>query len=253
MEVLLYLYIGLIGLCLGSFFNVVGLRLPKGNLWTRSRSYCPSCERTLKARDLYPVFSYIFLRGACRTCRAPISPLYPSVELMTATLFVFAYWQFGLTGEWVVSLILISLLMIVVVTDLRYMLIPDKLLLFFAPFLLVFRLFIAPFEFWWQPLLGSAVGFSLLLLIAIISKGGMGGGDIKLFAVLGLTLGWEKVLLTFMFACLIGALMGGILLLLKKVKRKQPIPFGPFIVAGALISYFYGMDLIHWYRAISGF
>lgn len=253
MELFIIIYLAVLGLCLGSFYNVVGLRLPNGNLLTRARSYCPSCDRTLSAKDLYPLFSYLFLKGKCRSCQAPISPLYPLIELSTATLFVFAFWQIGFDLELLVAFLLISLLMIIIVTDIRYMLIPNKLLLFFSPFFIGLRLFVVPFEHWWELPLGAAVGFGLLLLIAIISKGGMGGGDVKLFALLGAILGFELVLLAFMFSCFFGAAIGGFLMLTGKVKRKQPIPFGPFIVLGTLLSYFYGHDLIHWYLHISGF
>ncbi len=176
-----------------------------------------------------------------------ISPLYPFVEGMTGLLFVASFLVFGWTGETIVSIILISMLAIIFVSDIRYMLIPDKVLLFFAPIFLALRLLWMPLDPWWDALVGAGVGFGLLLLIAVVSRGGMGGGDIKLFAVLGLVLGWQDTLLAFFFSCLYGAMIGGIGLLLGKVERGKPIPFGPFIVLGSITAYFFGGILVEWY------
>lgn len=127
------------------------------------------------------------------------------------------------------------------------MIIPDKVLLFFAPIFLIFRFTIAPLEPWWNPLLGAALGFSLLILIAVVSKGGMGGGDIKLFAVIGIVVGWKGVLVAFFLATLIGAVIGIIGLATRKMERGKPIPFGPYIVIGTLISYFFETEILHLY------
>lgn len=132
--------------------------------------------------------------------------------------------------------------MIIFVSDVTYMVIPDKVLLFFTGLFLLERIFI-PLEPWWDSIAGAAVGFFILLLIAVVSKGGMGGGDIKLFALLGIVVGIKIVLLSFFIATLYGALFGVIGLITGKLKRKNPIPFGPFIAAGTLTAYFYG-DLI---------
>src|SRR5699024_4736589 len=128
-----------------------------------------------------------------------------------------------------------------------YMLIPNKLLLFFLPIFIILRI-IEPLTPWHSSITGAIVGFVLLAFIIIASKGGMGAGDMKLFGVLGLVLGLKKVLLTFFLASLFGALLGGVLILLKIINRKQAIPFGPYIVLAALISYFYGDDIISLYN-----
>jgi leader peptidase (prepilin peptidase)/N-methyltransferase len=236
----------ILGAVLGSFFNVVGLRVPKGESIISPPSHCPNCGRWLTAGDLIPVVSYFFLRGKCRSCRSKISFIYPLVELLTASLFAFAYMYSGLNATLIVSGALISLLIIIFVTDIRYQIIPDKLLIFFALFFLIIRLFI-PFRPWLDGLFGAGVGFGTLLLIAVISRGNMGGGDIKLFAVLGFVLGVKGVLLAFFFSCLYGSVIGICALLSGKIKRGQPIPFGPYIVLGTLTSYFYGETLWHWY------
>jgi leader peptidase (prepilin peptidase)/N-methyltransferase len=247
MMVFIYLYIFIIGITLGSFYNVVAMRVPVGESIVRPRSHCTSCKRDLGARDLVPLFSYVMLRGRCRVCKQSISPLYPVTEFMTGLLFIASFVVFGWTWETVVSMLLMSLLAIIFVSDLRYMLIPDKVLLFFFPLFLLLRVTVAPLEPIWDTFVGAVLGFMLLLAIAVVSRGGMGGGDIKLFAVLGLVLGWQDVLLAFFFSCFYGAIIGGIGLLIGKVERRKPIPFGPFIVLGTITTYFIGSSLVEWY------
>ncbi|OIJ10570.1 prepilin peptidase [Anaerobacillus alkalilacustris] len=250
MYFLLYLYTLTLGLVLGSFYNVVGLRVPNGQSIVRPRSHCSKCKRTLSALELIPVISYIFQKGKCKGCGTKISPIYPFIEATTGLLFVYAFHQFGFTSETIVAWVFISLLIIIFVSDIHYMIIPDQVLLFFAPFLLVMRLFLAPLDTWWNPFLGAVIGFTLLLAIAIISKGGMGGGDIKLFAVIGVVLGWQGVLLAFFLSTLIGAIIGIIGLTLGKIRRGEPIPFGPFIVIATLITYFFEKEIFTWYWSL---
>ncbi|WP_411333518.1 prepilin peptidase [Metabacillus indicus] len=241
------------GLLLGSFYNVVGLRVPMKQSIVAPRSACPGCGHTLTAGELIPVVSYVLQGGKCKKCKARISPLYPFVEGMTALLFAAAALLLGWTGELAVALTLISLFMIIFVSDVKYMVIPDKVLLFFGG-LLVFERILIPLSPWWDPLAGAAAGFSLLYAIAFVTRGkGMGGGDIKLFAVLGLALGWKLVLLAFFLSCLAGSLAGGIAMLLGKAKRKEPMPFGPSIMAGTLAAYFFGEPLIDWYIRLIGY
>jgi leader peptidase (prepilin peptidase)/N-methyltransferase len=235
-----------VGSVLGSFYNVVGLRVPEKISIITPRSHCPVCQRTLTATDLIPVFSYIFLRGKCRGCGSRISPIYPAIELGTGLLFMLALYQFGFSLELIVALTFISLLVIIFVSDITYMLIPDKVLLFFLPILVLERIFI-PLEPWWDPLLGGASGFLLLFLIAVISNGGMGGGDIKLYLLIGIVLGFKLTILSFFIAVLIGAVYGIGGMLIGKHKKRQPIPFGPFIAIGALCAYFYGENIFAWY------
>ena len=186
LNILFIILILIYGLILGSFFNVVGLSVPIKQSFTTRRSACPSCGKTLSALELIPVLSYLIQGGKCRGCKARISPLYPIIELLTGILFVLAPLILGWQAELIVAWTLISLLIIITVSDIKYMLIPDKILIVFAGIFLVERIFI-PLTPWWDSLLGAVIGFSLLLVIAMVSKGGMGGGDIKLFAVLGLS------------------------------------------------------------------
>ncbi|RFB17687.1 prepilin peptidase [Bacillus sp. HNG] len=247
----LYLYILVLGLVLGSFFNVVGLRIPVGESIVRPRSACPTCKHQLTAIELIPVFSYLIQGGKCRNCKKRISPIYASIELATAILFTISPMLVGWSKELIIAWTLISLLVIVFVSDLTYMIIPDKVLLFFAPVFLIERIFV-PLDPWWDMVVGSFVGFLLLYLIAIVSKGGMGGGDIKLYAVLGIALGWKLVLLSFFLATLIGTILGLIGIVIGKVKKGKPMPFGPSIVIGTLIAYFFGHELIALYIDLIG-
>jgi leader peptidase (prepilin peptidase) / N-methyltransferase len=243
---MIFIIILVYGLLLGSFFNVVGLRVPLKKSIVVPRSSCPTCGHQLKAYELIPVVSYIFQKGKCRGCKSRISPIYPIFELLTGILFALAPTVVGWSGELLVALTLISMFMIIVVSDIHYMIIPDKILIWFAGIFLLERIFM-PLSPWWDSLLGAVTGFLLLLLIAIVTKGGMGFGDVKLYALLGFVLGFKLVLLSFFLSTLYGAVIGGLALLFRIVKRRQPIPFGPFIAAGTLTAYFWGSEIINLY------
>ncbi|MFT9599054.1 prepilin peptidase [Mesobacillus sp.] len=242
MTLLLLIY----GLVLGSFYNVVGLRVPEGKSIVAPRSSCPQCGHQLRASELIPVVSYFIQRGKCRQCKVGISPVYPFFELLTGMLFAVAYLLIGWSGELVIALTLISLFIIITVSDLAYMVIPDKVLLVFAGIFIVERIFL-PLSPWWDSIAGAVAGFMILLFIALISKGGMGGGDIKLFALIGFAIGFKTMLLSFFFATFYGAFFGIGAMLLGFVKRKQAIPFGPFIALGSLTAYFFGEEILEWY------
>ncbi|KGR84835.1 prepilin peptidase [Lysinibacillus odysseyi] len=246
MEIVYSIFIALFGLVLGSFYNVVGLRVPKGESIVNPPSHCTSCDHRLTALELIPVLSYVMQGGKCRGCGAKVSPIYCITEIATAVLFVGSYLKFGFTAELAVALLFMSLLVIINVSDMAYMLIPNKILLFFLPLLMISRI-VSPLDPWWDSLLGAVVGFGILLLIAVISKGGMGGGDIKLFFVIGLVLGNVNTFLTLFLASLIGMIVGIVILKVRGQGRKTPIPFGPSIALGAIIAYFYGAELIEWY------
>ncbi|WP_195572205.1 prepilin peptidase [Paenibacillus sp. 1001270B_150601_E10] len=246
MTTLYFIYAAIAGLLLGSFYNVVGLRVPIGESIIRPRSHCTTCQRTLGAGELVPFFSYLVQKGTCKGCGTSISILYPLTEIGTAAMFVSMPMLIGWKPEVIVAWALISLLILICITDLQYMLIPDKILLVFAILFVALRIVI-PSGPWWDIPLGAAVGFSLLLLIAIVSKNGMGGGDIKLFAVLGLVLGWKGVLLAFLFSACYGTLIGVGGMVIGKVRKGQPMPFGPAIALGTMTSYLWGDRLLMWY------
>ncbi|WP_338083090.1 prepilin peptidase [Bacillus tianshenii] len=248
---MMYYYVQLftLALLLGSFYNVVGLRIPKGMSIVAPRSHCTSCKQTLTGIDLIPVLSYVFSKGRCRYCKQAVSPIYPLFELLTAVLFVLAPFLMGWTYELVIAWTLISMLIIIVITDIHYMLIPNKILLFFF-LLFIFERFFIPYQTLPNHLIGLAVGFAIPALVALLSKGGMGGGDIKLFAVLGFVLGWKMVILTFFLSSLIGMMAALIGMLFGKVKRGVPFPFGPSIAVAALIGYFAGEQILNLYFSL---
>ncbi|WP_112181497.1 prepilin peptidase [Paraliobacillus zengyii] len=246
MEVYYIVIFFIFGSVFGSFYNVVGLRVPNNNFLESERSYCPRCDKTLHWYELIPIISYLFQAGKCRNCKEKISPLYPTIELSTAFLFSFSYYFLGFQLELVMALILTSLCVIIVVSDITYMLIPNKILLFFLPFLIILRI-IDPLEPWWSSIAGAAVGFILLTLIILVSKGGMGAGDMKLFTILGIVLGYKGILLTFFLATIFGTIITLLLLATRRINRKSPVPFGPSICIAALTTYFFGSQIINWY------
>ncbi|RXT14715.1 A24 family peptidase [Ammoniphilus sp. CFH 90114] len=246
MEVTLSLFIISFFLILSSFLNVVAIRIPKGESISFPPSHCVKCSHRLRPLDLIPIASYVLLKGKCRYCKSPISIIYPLGEILTTSLLLFTYFQTGLSKELYVALPLVALLCTITISDLLYQIIPNKVNLFFFLYFSLLHFYYAPLPYT-DYLLGILAGGGLLLLIALVSRGGMGGGDIKLMAVVGMAIGWKLTLLSFFIASLIGGIVGFILLVTKKVKRKDPIPFGPFLALGTLIAYFWGVELIQAY------
>src|SRR5699024_9528325 len=246
MEIYWGVVMFLFGITLGSFYNVVGLRVPKKIPFSNDRSYCPTCEHQLSWSELIPVLSFVLQSGKCRHCKTKISFIYPVIELATGLLFLFSYIQLGFSLELITALIFMSMLMIIFVSDLHYMFIPNKILWFFLPLLVIMRVLV-PLDPWYNSIIGAVVGYGLLALIIILSNGGMGAGDMKLFGVLGIVLGLGNTLLTFFLASLFGAVIGIILKMRQKIGKGQPIPFGPYIVVAAIIAYFYVDKIIDFY------
>lgn len=249
MNLFISIYIFILGLIFGSFFNVVGLRVPVKQSIVNPPSQCPHCGNRLKARDLIPVLSWLMAKGKCRSCSAPISYVYPLGELATGFLFLWMYLTFGITWETLIGLLLISMSVIITVSDLKYMLIPNRILLAFVPLFIILR-FIYPLGSIWSHAAGALLGGGVLLLVVIITRGGMGMGDVKLFLLLGWVIGFPNLIPAFILACLAGTIIGGLLLLLRIVQRKQPIPFGPFLAFGALAAFAYGEGWISFYLSI---
>ncbi|SFM05705.1 leader peptidase (prepilin peptidase) / N-methyltransferase [Gracilibacillus orientalis] len=243
------LYSGLffvLGLVLGSFYNVVGLRIPQRTFLSSSRSACPTCNHTLKWYELIPVLSFLIQKGKCRYCQQSISYLYPTVELITGIGFQLSYLYLGISLDLWITFSLISLFSILLVTDLRFMIIPNKILLFFLPIFILLRVF-HPLEPWWSSITGSVAGYGIIALIIIVSRGGMGAGDMKLLGLLGVLLGFSYILLAFFIAILIGLLSSGLVLIKRGFKAKQEVPFGPTIVLGAIIALLFGDEIINAY------
>lgn len=243
-----------LGLVIGSFLNVVIARLPEHRgVW--GRSACPGCRAMIAWYDNIPVLSFVLLRGRCRACRMRISWRYPVVELATAALFALAYATFGLTPQLAVALALGAGLIAVTAIDLKHQIIPDVITLPGTVAGVVANLAIQRLH-WLESILGIVVGggiFWLILEGSILLTGreGMGGGDVKLGAMLGAFLGWKITLLAIFIAVITGGLLAVTLLALGIAGRRQPIPFGPFLAAGGVVGLFWGERLLTWY--LSGF
>lgn len=235
------------GLMIGSFLNVCIYRIPKKESIAYPPSHCTSCNTRLKAIELIPVLSFLFYRGKCRYCGSEISYRYPMVELLTALFITFLYMHFDLTSSFFMYSILACLLLVIAFIDYDTQEIPDGLII---AGLLTGIIFIALNGFksnYINSILGLLLGGGLFLLIAAVSGGAMGGGDIKLMGVLGLWFGCKLILSVSMIAFIIGAVVSILLIVLKIKNRKDYIPFGPFIVISALINILYGSEIISLY------
>lgn len=234
----------LIGLVCGSFFTVIGTRLPKGESIVLPSSHCESCQHQLTAYELLPVISFLALRGKCRRCGKKIHWLHPLIESVTGILFLMSYLTFGFSAELLVAWLFIALLAIVTVSDQLYLIIPDKVLVTLGLPLVIMRI-VSPLEPWWDAIVGSIFGFGLFTFIASVTKGGIGGGDIKLYFVIGLVLGLKLTFISIFVAAFIGLVVS----LFLRIKKGIPIPFGPSIAVGSMISYFYGDYLFALYMS----
>ncbi|MFP3893390.1 prepilin peptidase [Exiguobacterium indicum] len=246
MTIVFTVYFFLLGLLITSFTNVVGLRVPVGESIVHPRSHCPTCGHVLGPLELTPVLGYVVLGGKCRSCGQAISIKYPALELLGGMLYAYAFWQFGWSMELTLTLTLTSLLFILTMSDLAYMLIPNKILLFFLPIALIVR-YLSPLENWYNPIIGGIVGFVLLFVIFLASRRGMGAGDVKLFGLLGIFLGPLHVVIALFVSAFVGSVIGLTLLGTGRVRRKQPIPFVPSIAIGTLLTYYFADDWVSWY------
>lgn len=238
------------GLFVGSFLNVCIWRIPREESIAFPPSHCTGCGRRLKARELVPVLSFLCQRGRCAGCKAPISWRYPAVELLSTLIFVWVFFQFRWPG-YLIHAIFFAILLVIFFIDIDHQIIPNRLVLLLLAYTVVIQV-IAPMVPWPDALLGALLGGGLFLLLAVVSGGGMGGGDIKLVAVLGLWFGWAQLLLLMFLSFLGGGLVGGILLVLGIKKRKDGVPFGPFLVLAAFVVTMWGQQLINWYLRLSG-
>ncbi|HZV47916.1 MAG TPA: prepilin peptidase [Thermodesulfovibrionales bacterium] len=249
-----YIIIFVIGAVIGSFLNVCIYRVPRNLSIISPASRCPSCNMPIKPYDNIPFLSYILLGGKCRVCKAGISFRYPLVELLNAVLFVFVVWRFGFAWHTVIYGILCSALVVITFIDLDFQIIPDAITLPGILIGIVAGSLLMPDPFIRTSLLGfkaSVIGLlaggGLFYAIAVLSRGGMGGGDIKMMAMVGALMGWKSVLLTIFLGSLTGAVFGIFLMISKGKGRKTKIPFGPFLALGTVITLFYGQEIFSWY------
>lgn len=239
-----------LGTVLGSFLNVVIYRLPRGQSLVRPESRCPQCGTPIAPQDNIPLLSFVFLRGRCRWCRAPIGWRYPVVEA-TAGLLLAALWvRFAPARAWVplVAGGLFSLMLLAVfVIDLDHQVVPNAIT---YPGLAAGVLLAIPQGRLVPALLAAAGAGAFFLLIAVISRGGMGGGDIKLAAMIGAFLSWPAIAVALLLAFGLGAGAGVLLIVAKRRSRKDLIPFGPSLAAGGVAALFAADVLVRWYLGI---
>ncbi len=243
-----------IGVCIGSFFNVCIYRLPRGLSLVRPGSKCPKCGVKIRWWDNVPIMSFIVLRGKCRKCGCPISVEYPLVEVLTGICFLLLYIEFGPSLRLLSYGVFSSLLILAFFIDLHHKILPEVITLPGVASGILFSLAAGELR---QSLLGCAVGAGTVRLIVhlgkfIFKREAMGLGDVALAAMVGAYLGWRLLLVTLFFSFLSGSVVGLILVASKKKGMASEIPFGPFIAGSALAVAFYGPELLQIYLRLYG-
>lgn len=260
MIIVIYLAVFLLGLLFGSFLNVCIYRIPRGESVVHPPSHCTGCGNRLKLRDLVPILSYIFLKGKCRYCGSGISPRYPVIELATGLMYLLLFDRFGFTVDFIAYTYLMSILVAVFMIDFDHKIIPNGLVIAglvgtipIMAYHAIYPMEIYRDETWWSPLLGVLPGTGFLLLIALVglliykTDDAMGMGDVKLFAPIGIFLGWRLCFLALLLSVLLAGLTSLLLIITGKKKRKDTIPFGPFIVSATFIVIMWGWRILDWY------
>ncbi len=249
------------GAIIGSFLNVCIYRVPRDESIVRPGSRCTSCGNPVRFYDNIPVISYILLLGRCRYCKSKLSVRYPVIELLNALLYVVVLMRFGPGAPWVLLIyfVFVSALVVIFFIDLDHQIIPNGITLPGIPLALILGATVLPDPFLRQELLGlkaAVIGFlaggGFFYLIAVVGKAifkkdAMGGGDIKMMAMVGGLMGWKAVILTTFMGSLLGSIIGVALIQLKGREWGSRIPFGPYLALGALVSLFWGQDILFWY------
>lgn len=242
-SIVVYSFVFIFGLIVGSFYNVIALRTLSGEKLSFPPSHCTKCNHRLSFLDLFPVFSYVFLRGKCRYCKEKISPIYPIGELLTATSYTIIISQFGFTMDGLIQIVFITVMIWATMTDLKSTFVPDRFVIIGLTLVLILRIIHGVDLV--SYLIASASSFGLLLLILVLSKGKMGGADVKLYALIGLSIGLMDSIGSLFYASILGVLFQLPLIIANKgkVDREKEIPFVPFITLGVLCTYLF--DLFH--------
>ncbi len=256
---ILYGIVFIFGALIGSFLNVCIYRMPRDRsiVWPSSR--CTSCSNPIRPWDNVPILSFLLLGGKCRVCKARISLQYPLVEALNASCYVLLLWRFGPDWPFLIYALFASALIVITFIDLEFQIIPDRISLPGIPLGLLAGSLILPDPFmraeqlgWQSSLIGAASGFLFYYFIAfagekIFRKEAMGGGDIKMMAMVGGFLGWKGVILTTFLGSLFGSVIGVLMMLFRGREKGSQIPFGPFLALGALVSLYFGQEIIIWY------
>lgn len=254
MPAIFYIFAFVLGAVVGSFLNVCICRLPEDKSVVFPPSACPKCGYQLRWYDNVPFISFLLLRAKCRSCHAPISWRYPLVEALNGLLTLLLFMKFGISLTFLAMFIFCSSLVVITIIDLDHQIIPDEISLPGIVVGFIFACFL-PWNGWLNSLLGILLGGGSLFLVAwgyekLTGKEGMGGGDIKLLAMMGAFLGWRSVLFIIFSASLVGSVIGVTAMLIQKKDGKLAIPFGPFLAFGAILYVFYGRQIITWYLSI---
>ena len=237
---MIYALLFILGIIFGSFYNVVGLRLSKEESIVFPPSHCTSCNHKLSPLDMVPIFSYIFLKGKCRYCSKHISIKYPLFELLTGILFVLSYVKFGFTINTIVSIIFCSMLVIITISDLSSYIIPDSVLL--ICFILIFIIYLFTYKtFAFDHLINGIISFGFMYAVKLIGnlvfkRESMGDGDINLMGVVGMIIGYKKVIISLFLASYLGSPYAIYVMVKKNVNHE--LPFGPFLALASLILFF---------------
>jgi len=251
MAIFLNIVAFVFGALIGSFLNVCIWRIPEEKSIVFPSSHCPKCGKSIRPFDNIPVLSWLILRGRCRDCGEPISPRYPLVEILTALLSLAMFWQYGPSLEYLAAFLFAAVLVVITFIDFDHQIIPDVISLPGIPVFFLLAVFVMGIGFV-ESILGILIGGGFLYLIAVgyellTKREGMGGGDIKLLAMIGAFVGWKGVLFTIFVASLSGSLAGLALMLHSHEGMKLAVPFGPFLAVGALGYLFIGPEVMDWY------
>ena len=239
-----------LGLAVGSFLNVCIHRLPRHASIMRPRSRCPQCDYELRWSDNIPVVSYALLRGRCRQCGTRISVRYPIVEVLTLAVFLLHYAVFGWSALLAVRLIFACALIVLFAIDLEHHLLPDAITLPGIAAGLIFSLVVPPGIV--DSFIGTIVGGGVLWAIGeayyrFAGQEGMGGGDVKMLAMVGAFLGWKLVIVTLFLSSILGSVIGLVVIASRRGGMKYALPYGTFIALGALVASLYGEQIVNWY------
>lgn len=251
-DLYIYVLIVLLGLAIGSFLNVLVYRLPREKTTILARSACPHCGHMIPMYLNIPLVSFVILLGRCRYCRGRISWRYPLVEFLNAGLYLFFFYLDGPTPQMVVHSLLSSALIVIFFIDLEFQIIPDQITLPGIVLGLLAGLFMKPPGII-GALIGLAVGGGTLLGIAylgewLFKKEAMGGGDVKMAAMMGAFVGWQKVLLIFMGGAVIGMIVSIVWMAVsERVRKERLIPFGPFLAIASIAVLAYGDEIVRYY------
>lgn len=237
------------GATIGSFLNVCIWRIPEGKSIVFPASHCPKCGTSIRPFDNIPVLSWLILRGRCRDCSESISSRYPLVEILTALLSWAMFWKYGLSLQYAAAFLFGAALVVVTFIDFDHQIIPDVISLPGIPVFFLLAVFVMGIGFM-ESLLGILVGGGFLYLIAVgyellTKREGMGGGDIKLLAMIGAFLGWKSLFFVVFMSSILGALVGVVLIAIKGKDMKYAVPFGPFLSIAAVLYVFVGAELTH--------